>query len=193
MGTKRGWLGVFCGALAAGTLGCATYTSLDYARTDVASAPGSGLISVAQFRDLRAKHPHVLGAVRDPMGIPVYTLKTDEPVRRVVTRAFEQALHRRGLQAQERPRFILTGDIDRLDSNGYGRLSAHADVEVELLDSRTGRLLYQQNYRSRRASGFTFGLPGARDEARELARVVLRDVIDQALEDPRLLAVLRAD
>ena len=63
--------------------GCSYRTPLDYSpqgkqeMPDVAARPNTATISVGAFRDLREAENNVLGALRDPMGIPVYTLRTD--------------------------------------------------------------------------------------------------------------------
>jgi hypothetical protein len=185
-------------ALAGGLLlGCSSYTTLRYAPApDVAARPQTRTesISVSPFRDLRATDAHVLGALRDPVGIRSFTLKTEQPVNELVAEAFEQALRRRGIGAGSRaPRYILTGDIERLDSHGYMRVTAHASVEVEVLDAISSRLVYQQTYRAQRGTGLILAVGRARAEASRMASAVLSDVIDQALDDPRLVAALRSD
>jgi hypothetical protein len=187
---------VACAALGVPMLGCTSYTTLHYASLpDVAGRPQARpqTVFVSPFRDLRAKDSDVLGAIRDPVGIPSYTLRTEQPVNELVAKAFEQALRQRGLGVGSRaPRYVLTGDIERLDSSGYMRLTAHAEIQVDLLEADSGHLVYQRRYRAQRGTGFLIGLGVARDEASRMASAVLSDVIDQALDDPRLVAVLRS-
>jgi hypothetical protein len=128
---------------------------------------------------------------------PLKTIETTDSVQEEVTRAFRDALQRRGL-------LVGPGDgatdlaviIRRLDCSQYVRREAHADFRV-LLTDRQGRPLYQDDVQATVVDGsrlaLDVGIFGDPDALRSMAIEVMSTAIDQALDKPGFRAAFASD
>lgn len=182
-------------------VGCSTtQVALDYGPPPGEVAPPSQqpLVAVGRFSDDRGEPSNWLGAIRGGYGNPLKNLETREPVSDLVAQAFAAALKSRGLGAgPSSARYLLSGSIKKLGCNQVARREADAEIEVLLTRSKGGARVFSKVYRASNVEGsvlspFT-GVFASVEDLRILAQKTLRQVVDEALDDPALRGALRAD
>lgn len=169
-----------------------TYEGGPFAFPEGPPAPN---VTVGTFDDERGTDPNWLGAIRGGYGNPLKKLRTNEPTSVVVEKAFREAVDRRGrLSTSDDANFLLRGRIQKLDCSYYFNKEAHARIEVDVLRLPSRELAHSKVYKaSERRGGVGAGILGSVDGLRQIAEQVLRRVVDDALSDPELLAVLSQD
>jgi hypothetical protein len=164
----------------------------------VAAPQAQSLISVGRFSDDRGEPSNWLGAIRGGYGNPLKNLETNEPVSDLVSQAFAAGLKARGLAANSSGgRYLLSGSIKKLDCNQVARREANAELEVVVSESDGEKRVFSNLYRASNVEGSVLSLAtgvfASVESLRVLAEKTLQQVVDQALDDPALRGVIRAD
>lgn len=181
-------------------IGCTTsQVALDYSPPPamLVAPAGQSLVAVGRFSDDRGEPSNWLGAIRGGYGNPLKKLETSEPVSDLVSKTFAAGLKARGLAGDSsNVRYLLSGSIKRLACNQMARREANAELEVVLSESAGGTRIFSNVYRASNVEGsvlspFT-GVLASVEDLRVLTEKTLRQVVDQALDDPALRSALRA-
>ena len=182
-------------------VGCALQTHT-VSLQDTSTAPpasvttGSPLVAIGQFTDTRGEPTYWIGAVRSPLGNPIHTLEGTAPVGQMVADAFEDGLRARGLFADPSGgAYVLSGTIKDLRGNRLVRSEARVEIQVVLTERQTLRQLFAKTYRAvdEKPGAVTPGTDSAAgvEELRGMIVRTLRQVVDQALDDPTFRDALR--
>jgi hypothetical protein len=170
--------------------GCSTSSvTVGYAPTGVSPVAGAKpLVRVADFVDERGGDPERLGAIRNGFGGEMKRLELSESAAVTVRKAFASGLSARGL-LDEHPdaTYSLSGRILKFDCSQYVRREAHATLEVTLKDTASGTVIIDRTVVKDEVQGgnvFDTGIFASPDDLRAVAADLLRQVIDDALDDP---------
>lgn len=179
--------------------GCATsHVSLGY--QPAAGTPplqSQDLVQIGKFDDARRGDPHRLGAIRGGFGNPVNTLETDAPVADVVRDSFAAGMKARGmLHGSADAPYILTATIRKFSCSQLVRREAHAIIVVTVTETASGRIVLTDTFRSdlirNPDNAFDTDIFASPEDLRVMAVETLHDVIDAALDSPKLRQALAA-
>ncbi len=179
-------------ALALGA--CSTHqVPMDYDAAAVAkpasATPTVEVISVDDARKYKGAH---LGAIRGGYGNALKTLEATQPVKDVVRKAFTDGLAARGMLSRAgASQYGMEITVDRLDCSQLVRREAHAKFQVALVDKATGQRVYTKASSDDRIDNGNImetGVFGSVDELHKLVKASMQTAVDQALDDPILLA-----
>ena len=154
------------------------------------------VIAVGSFADKRGQGAYYLGTIRGHFGEPAMRVVTDEPIGELVRKGFGEGLAARGLLS-DRPDalYTLSGVIAKFDCNRYVRQEADAELALVLTQTSTGNVLMSRTVkrlnRSDRAPDGSPDRSASVDDLRNLAQQTLQEVVDQALDNPELLNLVR--
>lgn len=158
-----------------------------------ASKPGQPSLQVTAVTDGRKHDANWLGAIRGGYGNPLKTLETPVPVKDVVKAAFVDGLKARNLLAAD-GRQAMALEVEQFDCNQYVRREAHAKVGVVVVDRSSSKEIFRRYYEADKVTGslvtLDAGIFASVDDLRVVANQVLQEVVDKALDDPQLRAVL---
>lgn len=185
--------------LAAAFAGCGTTpVALKYqAPAGVAGAAQSkAAVAVGKFADQRGEPTNWLGTIRGGFGNPLKTMESSKPVSEAVADVFADGLRARGWYADEpNAAYVLGGVIKKLDSDQYIRREANAAIEVTLIERAGGKQLLSKAHKAQNIEGspvsLSTGVFGSIEELRVVMEKTLRQVVDEALDDPAFRAALR--
>ncbi|WP_170296008.1 hypothetical protein [Azospirillum brasilense] len=201
--TTEGEIGMrmaaLCALMAASLLGACsthqvpmTYSPAAVQRPPLAK-PNVEVLTVTDARKYTGKH---LGAIRGGYGNALKTIEASGPVKDVVHKAFEDALNARGLLASTNGgSYGLDITVEKLDCSQLVRKEAHARFRVAVLDKSTGQPVYSkvvQDDREGAGNPFITGVFGSVEELSKLTNDSMQAAIDQALDNPAFLTVVRA-
>jgi uncharacterized lipoprotein YajG len=181
--------------------GCwTTHLALKYqAPPNVTPAPaGAPALMVGTFMDMRGYKPNWIGRIRGTFGNSLERLVVDESVATLVQTQF-----RDGLLARQFP--VVDGDavceisgvIRKLSSIQYVHVETDVEIEVQLRRLSTREPIFTHTYSAeavQASRAYTVqAVESARpvDEIRALTQKTLRDVVNQALDDPAFREALR--
>lgn len=189
--------------LAALICGCAltsacstTQTSLPYdaSRAVKVAAPAKAKVEVVSVIDNRKHDANWLGAIRGGYGNPLKTLVTEGPVKDEVKSAFVQGLKARGLTG-DGSTYAMRLDVEQFDCNQYVRREAHARIDVSLVDKVSGQTAYRRKAVSDLVTGslisLDVGVFADVEDLRKVANAALQDAVDQVLNDPAFVTLVR--
>jgi hypothetical protein len=174
-------------ALVCLTAACSTTrTTLSYQPTKTVSPSSTRpLFGVGKFSDDRGTDPHWLGAIRGGFGQPLKTIELSETASEVVEHAYSQALAARGLLDSTAPRYVLAGKIVHLDCSQFVRREAHADIDLTVIDSASGKPVFEQSFQKTVVQGDTVtldaGIFASVDDLKAVATQALNEMIDESL------------
>ncbi|MBK3801275.1 hypothetical protein GAY33_18955 [Azospirillum brasilense] len=155
--------------------------------------PEVEVLTVTDARKYTGKH---LGAIRGGYGNALKTIEASGPVKDVVHKAFEDALKARGLLAASNGgSYGLDITVEKLDCSQLVRKEAHARFRVAVLDKNTGQPVYSkvvEDNREDTGNPFATGVFGSVDELTKMTNDSMQAAIDQALDNPAFLTVVRA-
>jgi uncharacterized lipoprotein YajG len=115
--------------------------------TIVPAKANSATVSVGSFVDQRGETANWIGAVRGGYGQQMKKLEATPSVSAVVQTAFADGLRARGLQGSgSGGAYQISGVIKRLDCSQYVRREAHAEIEVRIFETSTGKQVFAQTY-----------------------------------------------
>ncbi len=176
-------------------LGACSSTQVTLPYVAPASVARAGAtVEIGSVDDRRENSPNRLGAIRGGYGNPLKYLDTAVPVKDMVRDAFIDGLKARAAYADVSP-FIMSIVINRLDCSQYVRREAHANFHVRLVSKASGAEVYQKTTSVDLEDGSAFaldaGIFGSVEDLRVVLNRALQQAIDQALDDPGLLAVLK--
>lgn len=125
-------------------------------------------------------------------------MKADQPVDRVVARAFEDGLAARGLRAPGGASpYVLAVTIHQLDANQYARRKATADFSVVLAERASGRAVWRGRRKAYKVDGSLVTLNAfafaSVDDFRRTAVSAISEAVDALLDDPGFRAALCRD
>lgn len=152
---------------------------------------GEPSIVLAPVVDARADHQaDVLGSIRGGFGNPLKTLVTERPVADVFGVALRDALTARNLASDAGPHRMVVRLV-RFDCNQLYPREAHAEIVVRIED-QSGAQLFEATYTAgqARGGGPSGGIFAPIEPLRAITNLVMQQVIDRALDDPALRAVL---
>lgn len=176
--------------------GCSTTTTtLRYEPTDaVKIEPDVKPVAiVGMITDIRKERdPHWFGAIRGGFGNPLKKLVGDTPMSETVARLLSDALKERQLLASGNGAAVrVEGTIEVLDCNYYWNRDAHAQLKLNLVDARSGVLLYSQSQRTDNSeAGVGAGAFGDVNHLAEFMQKTLSQTIDKFFADPVFMSVL---
>ncbi|NUB31823.1 hypothetical protein [Azospirillum brasilense] len=188
-----------CALMAASLLGACsthqvpmTYDPAAVQRPPLAK-PNVEVLAVTDARKYTGKH---LGAIRGGYGNALKTIEASGPVKDVVHKAFEDALNARGLLAStDGGGYGLDITVEKLDCSQLIRKEAHARFRVTVLEKGTGQPVYSkvvEDNREGAGNPFITGVFGSVEELRKMANDSMQAAIDQAIDNPAFLTVVRA-
>jgi hypothetical protein len=150
---------------------------------------------VNERRDDR-EDPTWIGTIRRGYGSPMKVLKADQPVDRVVVRAFEDGLAARGLLAPGGASpYLLAVTIHQLDANQYARREATADFGAVLTERASGRAVWRGRRKAYKVDGSLVTLNAfafaSVDDFRRTAVSAISEGGDALRDDPGFRTTLR--
>ncbi|CAO3449786.1 hypothetical protein [Azospirillum argentinense] len=188
-----------CALMAASVLGaCSTHQiPMTYNPAAVEKPPSAKpdveVLAVTDSRKRTGKH---LGAIRGGYGNALKTIEASGPVKDVVRKAFEDALGARGLLASANgANYGLDITVEKLDCSQLVRKEAHARFRVTVLDKSLGQPVYSkvvEDNREDTGNLFATGVFGSVEELSKLTNDSMQAAIDQALDNPAFLTVVKA-
>lgn len=171
-----------------------TPVTLGYQAPPTVRSASKADVELATVTDHRKNGPNWLGAIRGGFGNPLKTLETPIPVKDVVGNAFTDGLKARSMKATGSGRFGLQVDVNQFDCNQYVRREAHAKFQVTVLDRGTGKPIYTKNvvvdHVESNPNPFDAGILASTEDLQHVADLALREAVDQALDDPELIAAI---
>lgn len=173
-----------------------TQTSLPYdaSRATGIGTPAKAKVEITSVADNRKHGANWLGAIRGGYGNPIKTLETEGPVKDAVKSAFVQGLKARGLTG-DGSAYAMTLDVEQFDCNQYVRREAHARINVALVNKASGQTAYQRKAVTDLVQGsliaLDVGLFADVEDLRKVANAALPDAVDQVLNDPAFLTLVR--
>jgi hypothetical protein len=176
--------------------GCSTTTStLQYAPIDsVKIEPDVKPVAVVgTITDLRNEDdPRWFGVIRGGFGNPLKKLTGDMPMNQAVARSLSDALKTRELLGSGDGAAVrVEGSIQVLDCNYYFNRDAHAQLLLNLVDAKSGALLYSQSQRTDNSEGGVgAGIFGDPNHLAEFMQKTLNQTIDKFFNDPVFMSVL---
>ena len=148
---------------------------------------------VGTITDIRNEEdPHWFGTIRGGYGNPLKKLVGDTPMNETVARLLSDALKERQLLASGNSAAVrIEGTIQVLDCNYYFNRDAHAQLQLNLVDARSGVLLYSQSQRTDNSEGGVgAGVFGDANHLAEFMQKTLNQTIDKFFADPLFMSVL---
>jgi len=182
-------LGFLCLGLLAG---CSTNSvGLTYkSTTAIVPIASNTSVSVGSFVDHRGESATWFGAIRGGYGNPLKVLEATPSISALVQSAFSQGLRDRGIQVSGDGHQQIVGVIKKLDCSQYERREANVEIEVSVIDTSSGKQLFNQTYSAESLEGsivaLNAGIFGSVEKLRALAEKTLSEVVDKALDDPAL-------
>jgi len=175
-----------------------TSVGLKYSPTTGAAKLGAStsLITVGTFLDQRGEPDNWLGAIRGGFGNPLKNIESDRPVSQIVQSAFTEGLRVRGVTTDSPSAPLqISGVIRKLDCNQIVRREANVEIEVLVTETASGQQRFSRTYSGSNVDGSLIsvntGVFGSVEDLRALTEKTLREVVDKALDDPALHAVIR--
>ena len=169
--------------------GCGTsVTPLAYAPT-VTPVAGAGTVQVAPPTDVRTRtDPNDFGTIRGGFGQPIKSLRSDIPITAVVARAMSDALAQRNMLARGAAPVEIRLTIGRIDASRLIRLEAHAFLRAQLVETASGRVLWEGTGQSNQTSGSVLaldnGIFASPTELAALTAKAMSEAIDRIVDDP---------
>jgi hypothetical protein len=148
---------------------------------------------VGTITDLRHEEdPRWFGAIRGGFGNPLKKLTGDRPMNETVAQSLSDALKERGLLGSSDGAAVrVEGSIQALECNYYFNRDAHAQLQLNLVDAKSGVLLYSQSQRTDNSEGGVgAGIFGDPNHLAEFMQKTLNQTIDKFFSDPTFMAVL---
>ncbi len=178
-------LAATCGLYLAG---CASTGALPDAGGKPAGGAGKrglGNVTVSVFRDARGLGAHHLGQVRTGTGISFNTVETSIPVNQLVAETFGSGLQARGMAGKPGTTgWRLGGVIKEFSCDQVVRSGANAEISVVLYQPGTTTPTFRKTYHAEKSEvSFAIGDTGV---LKNLATLVLQEIVDLALDDPEL-------
>jgi uncharacterized lipoprotein YajG len=162
------------------------------------AAAGAPTIMMGKFVDVRGEKPNWIGRIRGTFGNSLERLVVDESVATLVQTQFRDGLLARQFAVVDAGAEIeMSGVIRKLSSIQYVHLETDVDIEVQLRRSPSGDQIFSHAYSARAVEpsrAYTVqAVESARpvDAIRALTERILRDVVNQALDDPAFRGALR--
>jgi hypothetical protein len=190
-------------ALAAAAIlsGCwTTHFALKYQASPkvTPAAAGTPSIMVGTFADVRGYKPNWIGRIRGTFGNSLEKLVVDESVATLVQTQFRDGLLARQFAVVKADAVLeISGVIRKLSSIQYVHLETDVEIEVQLRRLPTGDQVFTHTYSVKAVEAsraYTVqAVESARpvDAIRALTEKTLRDVVNQALDDPAFREALR--
>jgi uncharacterized lipoprotein YajG len=153
---------------------------------------------VANERRTGREDPTWIGTIRGGYGNPLKALHADEPLDRVVGKAFAAALAVRGLDAGPggSPPYVLAVTIHQFDANQYVRREATADFTVVVTERATGREVWRGREKVYLVDGsilsLSTGVFASVEDLRQVALKAMNEAVDKLLDKPGFRAAIRA-
>jgi hypothetical protein len=176
--------------------GCSTTTAtLRYEPIDsIKIEPDAQPVAVVgTITDLRNEgDPRWFGAIRGGYGNPLKKLQGDTPMNQVVARSLSDALKERELLGSaEGAVFRVEGTIQVLDCNYYFNRDAHAQLLLNLVDAKSGAVLYAHSQKTDNSEpGVGAGIFGDVNQLAQFMQKTLNQTIDKFFSDPAFMSVL---
>jgi hypothetical protein len=176
--------------------GCSTTTSslryvpIDPVKIETDIKP---VAVVGTITDLRNEdNARWFGAIRGGFGNPLKKLTGDIPMNQTVARSLSDALRARELLGSGDSAAVrVEGSIQVLDCNYYFNRDAHAQLLLNLIDAKSGTLLYSQSQRTDNSEGGVgAGIFGDPHYLAEFMQKTLNQTIDKFFSDPVFMSVL---
>ncbi len=148
---------------------------------------------VGTITDLRHEEdPRWFGAIRGGFGNPLKKLTGDVPMNESVARSLSAALEARGLLGSSHGALVrVEGSIQVLDCNYYFNRDAHAQLLLNLVDAKSGVLLYSQSQKTDNSEGGVgAGIFGDPAHLADFMQKTLNETIDKFFADPTFMTVV---
>jgi uncharacterized lipoprotein YajG len=162
------------------------------------AAPGTPTIAVGAFADMRGQKPKWIGRVRGTFGNSLETLVIDEPVSDLVQTQFRDGLLARQFPVVDSDAvFEISGVIHKLSSVQYMHVQTDVEIEVQLRRVSSGDQIFTHTYLAQAVEASrphsVQSLETARpvEAIRALTEKILREVVNQALDDRAFREALR--
>jgi len=150
-------------------------------------------VTVVNFVDARDEQATWLGVIRGGFGNHLKTLESTRPAAELVRDAFADGLGARGVKAGAGG-LQLGGTVRKLYCDQVVRREANVIVELTV-SAPDGQRRFARTYEANRVEGSALALDTGIFASTEALRLILertlREVVDQALDDPELRAALR--
>lgn len=145
-------------------------------------------VQVGASVDQRRDHdPTWYGAIRSGFGSLLKVLRSDVPVSQVVAKAFGDALAARGMLARG-GRYEVRLTVTRFEASRYVRLEAHVDVGAQVVETASGRVVYEGQGRANKVSGSIValdnGIFASPTELSDLMAATLSEAVDKVVDGP---------
>lgn len=176
--------------------GCSTTTTtLHYQPAEAIKieADAKPVVKVGTITDLRKEEdPRWFGAIRGGFGNPLKKLVGDAPMNETVARSLSDALKQRQLLASGDGAVVrIDGTIQELECNYYFNRDAHAQLTLNIVDAKTGMVLYSQSKKTDNSEGGVgAGIFGDVNHLAEFMQMTLNQTIDKFFADPDFMALL---
>ncbi len=181
-------------ALALGLGACvSTDASLRYSAPATITPAAAPVVASVSAVDQRRETANRLGTIMGGYGNPLKYLDTVRPVKDEVASVFAEGLRARGLLADGPTlpyRVALT--IRKFDADQLVRRSVRIDLDLVVLDQRSGQEVYRDTLVDQRSEVqlFASGILASTDELRQMAQAMLDSSVDRMLDKPALRAAL---
>lgn len=153
---------------------------------------GPAIVASGRFEDRRGDPEFYLGSIKTPVGAPLEYVETRVPVAQMVSNAFGHGLNSRNMLARQgSARFILQGQILSLYCDHLARPHAEARILVQLVEARSGRVVYSQIHEAERTLAARTPSRESRVLLTQLSSQVVQEVVDRALDSSSFRAALR--
>jgi hypothetical protein len=152
---------------------------------------------VVNERRTGREDPTWIGTIRGGYGNPLKALHADEPVDRVVGKAFTAGLAARGLDAGQggNAPYVLAVTIHQFDANQYVRREATADFTVVITERATGREVWRGREKVYIVDGsilsLSTGVFASVEDLRQVALKAMNEAVDKLLDKPALRDAIR--
>ena len=163
------------------------------------AAAGTPTIMVGTFADMRGYKPNWIGRIRGTFGNSLEKLVVDETVATLVQTQFRDGLRARQFPVVDADAvYEISGSIRKLSSIQYVHLETSVEIEVRLRRLSTGEPIFTHTYSfqaveaSRAYSVQAVESARPVDAIRTLTEKTLRDVVNQALDDPAFREALHS-
>jgi len=183
-------------AILSSLFGCSTTTTtLRYQPADpVTIQPNAKPIAtVGTIADVRqGEDPHWFGAIRGGFGNPLKKLVGEMPMSENVARALADALTQRQLLAPADAATVrVDGTIQVLECNYYFNRDAHAQLTLNIVDVKSGAILYSQSKKTDNSEGGAgAGIFGDVNHLADFMQKTLSQTIDKFFADPAFMSAL---
>jgi len=180
--------------------GCGTtevdlfYNSSAVTKPPIGVTPNS--VKILMVDDSRGTDPFWLGAIRGGFGNPLKTLKTKQPVKEVVGKAFADGLRSRGLLAPSEGKIGMEVVINKFHCSQYVRRKARVRVFVSLVKMSSNRQVYARDIKVDVVTGgdniFDTGVIAKVEDLSKVANQALQQVVEKTLDDRHFVSALKA-